>query len=130
MSTILIVHSKKYSLLTNLLVEEGHRLVEAIDSGHVLQFVMRQSVDAIVLPEDVAPVDGEELLPVIRQLTTAPIIVVGEGQELKMAEAIFSGADAFLSYPDEPTRLRSRLRAILRPRHLLTNTPIRKTGTQ
>jgi DNA-binding response OmpR family regulator len=45
-----------------------------------------------------------------------PIIVVGEGGEPQMAEALFRGADAFLRYPDEPARLRSRVRAILRPR--------------
>jgi DNA-binding response OmpR family regulator len=116
MSTVLIVLRKEYSLLTNILVEEGHRVIEAFDSGHVLQHVMRQSVDAIILPEDAEPVDGEELLPVIRRLTAASIVVVGEGGEPKMAEALFRGADAFLRYPDEPARLRSRLRAILRRR--------------
>jgi DNA-binding response OmpR family regulator len=116
MSTVLIVLRKEHSLLTNILVKEGYRIIEAFDTGHVLQLVMRQGVDAIILPEDAEPIDGEELLPVIRRLTVAPIVVVGEGGQLKMAEALFRGADAYLNYPDEPARLRSRLRAILRRR--------------
>jgi DNA-binding response OmpR family regulator len=63
MSTVLIVHGNGYSLLTDLLLEEGHKVIQAFDSGHVLQLVMRRSVDAIILPEDVEPVDGEEHYP-------------------------------------------------------------------
>ena len=101
-----------------ILAEEGHRIVEAYDSGHVLQLIMRPGIDVVILPDDMEPMDGEELLPVIRRLTLATIVVVGEGEETTMASALFRGADAYLHYPDEPGRLRSRIRALLRPRRV------------
>ncbi|MEE8442237.1 MAG: response regulator [Dehalococcoidia bacterium] len=116
MATVVIVSRDNMALLKGILIEEGHLVIEAYDSGHVLQHVMRQRLDAIVLPDDMQPVDGEELLPVIRRLTMAAIIVVGEGKELRMAEALLQGADVYLRYPDEAGRLRSRLRSVLRPR--------------
>ena len=89
-------------------------MIEAYDSGHVLQLVMRRRYDVVILPEDARPVDGEELLPMVHRLTRAAIVVVGRGDETKMANALFQGADAYLRYPEEAGALRSRLRALLR----------------
>ena len=93
-------------------------MVEAYDSGHVLQLVMRREFDALVLPERAEPIDGEDLLPVIRRITSAVIIVAGPGEQTAMARALLSGADAYLQYPDEIENVRSRLRAALRPRRI------------
>ena len=115
MATVLVFSREKESSgLIPLLAEAGHRVIEAYDSGHVLQVVMRQHPDALILPDDAEPIDGEELLPVMRKLTTAPIIVVGEGQETRMTNALLQGADAYLRLPIDGGRLRSRLIALLR----------------
>ncbi len=102
MARILVVSRKELSPLMALLAEEGHSIVEAYDSGHVMPLVMRPGIDVVILPDDIEPADGEELLPVIRRLTLATIVVVGEGEEMTMANALFRGADAYLHYPDEP----------------------------
>ena len=93
-------------------------MIEAFNSGHVLQLVMRQRLDVLVLPDGGEPIDGEDLLPVIRRLTAAAIVVLGDGDETRMANALFLGADAYLRYPVDAIQLRSRLRALLRPRRL------------
>ena len=126
MATVMIMSREEMSGLIPIVAEEGHRVIEAIDSGHVLQVVMRQQPDVIVMPDDAEPIDGEELLPIVRRLTTAAIIVVGEGQETAMASALFQGADAYLRYPIHGGMVRSRLRALLRqPREA---GPVEETG--
>lgn len=116
MVTVLIVTREEMSSLIPIVAEAGHRVIEAFDSGHVLQLVMRQEPDVVIIPDDAEPIDGEELLPVVRRLTTGPIIVVGEGQETRMANALFQGADAYLRYPINAGMLRSRLSSLLRAR--------------
>ena len=110
MAAILILSRESFAPLVAILAEGGHQVLEAVDSGHILQMVMRRNPDAIILPED-----GKELLPLIRRLTRAAIVVAGEGlDESRRAAALMQGADAFLLYPDDPARLRSRIRATLR----------------
>ncbi len=115
-ATVIIMSREEMSGLIPIVAEQGHRVIEAIDSGHVLQVVMRQRPDVVIIPDDAEPIDGEELLPVVRRLTTGPIIVVGEGQETRMANALFQGADAYLRYPISAGMLRSRLSSLLRAR--------------
>jgi DNA-binding response OmpR family regulator len=110
----LILAREELSGLVATVAGAGHRVIEAFDAGHVLQQVMRHRLEAVILPDEVEPVDGEELLPIVRRLTTAAIAVAGRGGETEMAQALFRGADAYLRYPDEESRVRSRIRALLR----------------
>ena len=98
--------------------EADHNVIEAYDSGHLLQLVIRQRPDVVIMPDKVKPVNGEEMLPVIRRLTTAAILVVGAEDETRMANALFQGADAYLRYPDEAGKVRSLLKALLRRRRV------------
>ena len=118
MALVLVFSREDLSSVIQVVAEMGHRVLDAYDSGHVLQLVMRRRLDVIVLPEDAEPVNGEGLLTLIRRLTAAAIIVVGEGTEMKMTRALFRGADAYLPYPLDHAQLRSRLRALLRPRRV------------
>ena len=68
----------------------------------------------MIIPDDAPPVDGQELLPAIRRLTLAAIVAVGAGNEIKMANALLQGADAYLRYPDEARKVPSLIWALLR----------------
>ena len=114
MATVIILPQEESFSLVAAAAEAGHHVIEAYDSGHLLQLVMRRRPDVLIMPDNVRPVNGEELLPVIRRLTTAVIVVVGIGDETKMANALFQGADAYLRYPEEAGKLRSLLTALLR----------------
>ena len=118
MAFVLIYSREDSSSFIQVVAEMGHRVLEAHDSGHVLQLVMRRRLDVVVLPEDAEPVNGEGLLTLVRRLSAAAIIVVGEGTEMKMTRALFRGADAYLPYPLDHAQLRGRLRAFLRPRRV------------
>ena len=114
MATILIVLSEETSPLVAMSAEAGHRVIEAHNSGEALRELMRQHPEAVIIRDDGEPVEGVELLPVIRRMTKAAIVVVGEGGERRMAQALFQGADAYLTHPVDAGALRSRLRALLR----------------
>lgn len=116
MATVLILSLEEMAPLVGIVAESGHRVIEAYDSGQVLQQVMRRRPDVVMVPDDAEPVDGEELLPVVRRLTASAIVAVGPGQETRMANALFQGADAYLRFPVEADNVRSRLRALLRRR--------------
>ena len=85
MATVLILPYRPYYSLMAAVGESGYRVVEAHDSGDMLRLASRRSTDLAIIPDDATPVEGEELLPAIRRLTPAAIIVVGTGGEVKMA---------------------------------------------
>ncbi len=114
MPTVLIVASEETFPLVALVAQVGYGVIEASDSGEALQQVLRRSPDAVILRDDAEPVEGVELLPVLRQMTSAVIIVVGEGGENRMAQALFQGADAYWKLPVDAGKLSSRLRSLLR----------------
>ena len=116
MATVLIVSPELASYLQVPTAEEDHRVIVADGSGDTLQQVMRRRPDVIIMPEDSESVEGADLLPVVRGLSDAIIIVVGTGETDKVAQALFEGADAFLAHPIDRAGLRSRLRALLRRR--------------
>ena len=114
MATVLITSSELASCFLVPTAEEGHRVIEADGGGETLQEVMRWRPDVVIMPDDAEPVEGVDLLPVIRRISKANIILVGSGDANKMAQALFEGADAYLQHPVDLAELRSRLRALLR----------------
>ena len=112
--TIVILPDHGYYSLIAAVAEAGYRVIEAYDSGHILKLAVQGSLDLVIIPDDASPVDGEDLLPSIHRLTSAAIVVVGAGHEVKMINALVQGADAYLRYPDEARRLPSVIRALLR----------------
>ena len=114
MANILIVLSEETSPLVAMAAEAGHRVAEAQNSGEALREIMRQHPEAVIILDDGEPVEGVELLSIVRRMTKAAIIVVGKGGERRIAQALFQGADAYLTHPVDAGALRSRLRALLR----------------
>ena len=84
----------------------GKDAVEALASG---------KFDAILLDLGLPDVEGGELLPRLRNMSTLPIIVVsGRGSERDKIEALDLGADDFIAKPFLPGELLARIRAALR----------------
>ena len=102
--------------LVPIVAEAEHSVAEAYDSGEVLQLVIRSQFDIVMIPDGAEPIDGQEVLPLIRRLTLGAIIVVGDGDETAIANALLQGADQYLRFPVDSAILRSRLRSLLRPR--------------
>ena len=95
-----------YGGFTSDSVSRGKDAVEALASG---------KFDAILLDLGLPDVEGGELLPRLRNMSTLPIIVVsGRGSERDKIEALDLGADDFIAKPFLPGELLARIRAALR----------------
>ena len=87
-------------------VSRGRDAVEALSAA---------SFDAVLLDLGLPDVEGGEILPTLRRLTGAPIIVVsGRGSEKDKIEALDLGADDYVAKPFLPGELLARIRAALR----------------
>ena len=114
MVSVLILSQEEMSALVPVVAEAGHVVIEAGDSGHLLQLIERVPVDMVMLPADADPVNGEELLDLTRRLALASIVVVGPENETAMVSALFRGADAYFPFPVNADMLRARVRTLLR----------------
>jgi DNA-binding response OmpR family regulator len=96
------------------LQDAGFRVVEALESGEGVRNTLDDSPRIIIVGEEMPPIDGVELLPVLRRLTESPIIALGSGGEMAMVNALFQGADFYLTRPVNIRELMARIRALLR----------------
>ncbi|MCH8061849.1 MAG: response regulator transcription factor [Chloroflexi bacterium] len=116
MTYILILgidHDLRVSVV-DLLQVEGFEAVVKGDSSDGVARVMQGSPALLIMSEDMLPLDGVELLPLLRRLTASPIIVVGAGGETAVVKALLQGADMYISRPINYRELLSRVRALLR----------------
>ena len=114
MADVLVMHSDETVAVIPMLAEDGHSVFEAYGSGEMLQEVMRRQMDVVVIPDNQETVEGVELLAVLRRMTSAGIVMVGEGQSDQITSALLLGADSYLVIPVYPRVLRGRLRSLLR----------------
>ena len=114
MATVLIRINEETSSLVAIVAEAGYRVIEAHTNGEALAQVVALQPDVVILTDIAEPEDEEELLSVLRPLTSAAIVVVGTEEHGRMARALFQGADSYLPSPVEPRQIRSRLRSLLR----------------
>jgi DNA-binding response OmpR family regulator len=96
------------------LQQAGFRVTEALESGEGVKATLDGSPYVIVVGEEMPPINGVELLPVLRRLTDAPIIVLGAGGEMAMVQALLQGADVYLVRPVNLREFMARVRALMR----------------
>ncbi len=100
--------------VVDLLQTEGYEAVVKGDSSDGVARVMQCNPALIIMSEEMPPLDGVEVLPLLRRLTASPIIVVGAGGETAVVKALLQGADMYISRPINYRELLSRIRALLR----------------
>ena len=100
--------------VVDLLNVEGFEATVLEDSSDGIARVMQSNPALVIMSEDMLPLDGVELLPLLRRLTASPIIVVGAGGETAVVKALLQGADMYISRPINYRELLSRIRALLR----------------
>jgi DNA-binding response OmpR family regulator len=97
------------------LQDAGFRVIEAGESGQGVRHALDESPRIIIIVgEKMPPINGVDLLPLLRRLTESPIIVLGSGGEMAMVRALFQGADFYLTRPVNVRELIARIRALLR----------------
>ena len=87
MKTILVINNKEDSSLVFALRSNGLKVLVELDSGGGLRRAVEEIPDAIILDEDMPPLDGGNLLPIIRSFTDALLVVKGSGGMLGTTDA-------------------------------------------
>ncbi len=116
MARVLVYSTGDIEALVPILADAGHRVTEAYDASEAVRLVIQGQLDVVMIPELPEPFDGEDLLPLIRRLTHASVVVVGAGDETAIASALLQGADEYLRFPIDAPIVQSRIRALLRRR--------------
>ncbi|UCD22253.1 MAG: response regulator transcription factor [Chloroflexota bacterium] len=101
--------------LAFVLQHSGFQTVNVDGSMQALSEVNRSSPDLILMRENSSRLNGDELCIRIRELSAAPIIVLGQEQdEAAGVEFLEMGADAYLPTPLRFRELLARIRSLLR----------------
>jgi two-component system response regulator MtrA len=106
-------------LLELALAHRGFSVRCAADGAAGMTLVREWSPDLIVLDVMMPKVSGIELLPMLRRITDAPIVLLSaKGEVDDKVEGLAHGADDYLSKPFEISELVAHIEAKLRRPHL------------
>jgi DNA-binding response OmpR family regulator len=116
-------------LLKLALSHAGYSVDCAADGSAGLALVKQWSPDLIVLDVMMPRVSGIELLPAIRRVTDAPVVMLSaRGEVESKVEGLAHGADDYLSKPFEISELLARIDAKLRRPHMETRSNLEYEG--
>jgi DNA-binding response OmpR family regulator len=102
MQVILLIHSDLVAMveLTFVLQHLGFKVVSAIGSQQALAELYKRHPDVVIMAEGNCRPNEDGLCPHIRELSQAPIIILGQEQEkADESEILNIGADAYLTSP-------------------------------
>jgi two-component system, OmpR family, response regulator ArlR len=106
-------------LLELTLGHHGFSVRSAIDGQAGLALVREWEPDVILLDVMMPKIDGISLLPMLRRVTDAPVIMLSaKGEVEDKVEGLTHGADDYLSKPFEISELLAHIQAKLRRPHL------------
>jgi DNA-binding response OmpR family regulator len=106
-------------LLELALGHGGYAVRSAADGAAGLALAREWSPDLIVLDVMMPKIDGMALLPMLRRVTDAPIVMLSaKGEVYDKVEGLAAGADDYLSKPFEISELLAHVDAKLRRPHL------------
>ena len=97
------------------LEQDGFQVIEAI-KGHEALDKMRTALPDLILLDVMLPdIDGFDLLKMIREISTIPVIMLtAKGEEDDRVKGLELGADDYITKPFSPRELISRVKAVLR----------------
>jgi two-component system KDP operon response regulator KdpE len=110
-------------LLEANLLTEGFDVLTAADGMQALDVFSNTPVDLILLDVMMPDIDGFEVLKIIREISTVPVIMLtAKGEEEDRVRGLELGADDYITKPFSPRELVSRVRAVLRRTEMATGT--------
>lgn len=117
MATILVIDDDLpiRHALTRGLVDHGHVVSSAATGFGGLQEAIDNRPDLVLLDMGLPDVDGQEVLQMIRAVTSIPVIVAtARDDDQAVIKALDAGADDYLVKPFSVAQLEARTRAVLR----------------
>jgi len=109
-------------LLEAYLSDEGHEILMAADGQQTVEVAIREKPDLILLDIMMPRMSGYEVCVKLKESADTrqiPILMVTALKDAADIErAVAAGADDFLSKPVHPMELKTRVRSLLRVRHL------------
>lgn len=97
------------------LEHDGFRVTEAFNGTQAINRVRSSLPDLVLLDVMMPDIDGFEVLRIIREVSTVPVIMLtAKGEEDDRVRGLELGADDYITKPFSPRELASRVRAVLR----------------
>ena len=97
------------------LEHDGFHVDEAFNGTQALTKVRSNLPDLVLLDIMMPDIDGFEVLRIIRELSSVPVIMLtAKGEEDDRVRGLELGADDYITKPFSPRELVSRVRAVLR----------------
>ncbi len=106
------------------LEHDGFQVIEAYKGGVVLDLIRTQLPDLVLLDVMLPDIEGFELLRLIREVNSVPVIMLtAKGEEEDRVRGLEMGADDYITKPFSPRELVSRVRAVLRRVEIASGEP-------
>jgi len=103
------------SLLYEFLESEGFTIIQAHDGEEALNMAKQQPCDLMVLDMMMPKMNGMEVLKILRQDSSLPVIMLtARGEPIDRIIGLEVGADDYIPKPCNPRELVARIRAVLR----------------
>jgi len=97
------------------LEHDGFRVTEAYNGTQAINKVRSNLPDMVLLDVMMPDLDGFEVLKIIREVSTVPVIMLtAKGEEDDRVRGLELGADDYITKPFSPRELVSRVKAVLR----------------
>lgn len=97
------------------LEHDGFQVIEAYNGQKALNAIREKIPDIILLDVMLPDMDGFEILKLIREINTIPVIMLtAKGEEDDRVKGLELGADDYVTKPFSPRELVSRVKAVLR----------------
>ncbi len=97
------------------LEHDGFRVVEAYNGTQAINKVRSSLPDLILLDVMMPDIDGFEVLRIVREVSSVPVIMLtAKGEEDDRVRGLELGADDYITKPFSPRELVSRVKAVLR----------------
>ena len=97
------------------LEHDGFQVTEAYRGMKAIQAIRDEMPDLVILDVMMPDIDGFEVLKMIREVGSVPVIMLtAKGEEDDRVRGLELGADDYITKPFSPRELVSRVRAVLR----------------
>jgi DNA-binding response OmpR family regulator len=97
------------------LEHDGFHVVDAYRGGVAIQRLRDAMPDLVLLDVMMPDIDGFEVLKMIREISSVPVIMLtAKGEEDDRVRGLELGADDYITKPFSPRELVSRVKAVLR----------------